>query len=178
MSNSPISFRDPIGHWKMPSFTDIINAVKSIIEFNGVIERTGVKDAAKDIAKSELEKAFVVEFGPGNGYGIEVNQTGIKSVSSKGSTRFKPFEDPKITEYLSSEEGFTFYGIGYTRTNGEDWQFNTPYSSMSKDSIFIGPSVEAYLGAGAHFKIGFEFDNTNLYYYGYKGLFWAVTGGR
>lgn len=181
VSNNPTTFSDPTGQLKWPSWNDIVNVAKTI--YNAIknpatkpVANTTSK-IAKDIVKNELGKAITIEYSIGSGYGLGANFSGVgieaKDITLKSTTTINPFPTWQETYNMTSEGSFKVAGTGFTRVTdaqGSSWQFNVGNVDISNKTIFIGAEIEAYIGVGGNFKVGLEFDKTNLFYQCYKAL--------
>lgn len=181
-TNNVILYSDPTGYFKLPSFKDIIDSVKTVLGItknpatNQVLKSTS--NIVKEIAKSELEKAVVFEVSSGYGYGVTTDfgglKVGAKHITYKSTTTIKPL--PKWNEFhsITSESSIKFANVGIskiTNLESDEWYFGIDNVDVSKKTIFIGLEAEAYFKVGGGFKVGLEFDESNLFYHGYRAIF-------
>ncbi len=179
VSNDIINFSDPIGKFKI---SDIWNVTKTIYN---ILKKPATKSAskatskiAKDIVKTELKKAFTIEHSTGSGYGFGANFGDVsieaKDITLESITTIKPFPTWKETYSSASEGSIIVAGTGFTKVTDfqgiSSWQFHVGNVDISNKTIFIGVGIEAYFKVGGSFKAGFDFDETNLFYHGYKAI--------
>ena len=177
---NPVLYNDSMGKW--PLWEKIKNVAKTIYNVlkSPITKKVSkvTSNIVKDVAKSELKKAIVIEYSNGSGYGFGANLNGVnvevKDVSLNSITTIKPFPTWQETYNTTSEKTFKIVDIGFTKvtdSQSTSWQFNSGNVDISNEAIFIGAEIEAYVGVGGSIKAGLEFDETNLFYHGYKLFF-------